>query len=396
MLVHRKRSVSLLTLALLSLILLPGCWSAHELNDEFILLSEAVDKVGDQIQVTFQIITPEQDSAGKSSSGKSSSNSNTPLFLVTGEGKTIAEAFKDYHRKLPRYIYAGHLEVVFISEDIAKEGLMPYLDAYARHFWSIDSSWLIITPGPARDMLTVQKSTIKYPSMGLEERVKKHAIKITDLNDFLVNFHSDSGMQVLTSAKIESPSKLPKDSEMQEWIVSNTALFNQDRLVGYLSPQEGEFYNAFTQGFTRRDFPLKTSPFCPEGKLTVTLTGKPPKIKAIPSDEDLVLSVKVDLEFEIAEDTCSVKLTGEKDIKALEESVNENYSEHLRGMIEHTQQEELDIFNIADRLHASHPELWLEVKDNWPEVYSDLPLQIEVDARYRHSRAMFTGPGYKE
>ncbi|MDP4160990.1 MAG: Ger(x)C family spore germination protein, partial [Bacillota bacterium] len=378
---QRKRTASLLVLTLFSLIILPGCWSAHELNDEFILLGESVDKVGDHFLITFQVITPEQGSNGKSPSDKSSSNSNAPFFLVTGEGKTIAEAIKDYHAKLPRLIYGGHLEVVFISEDAAKDGIMPYLDYYARHFWSIDSSWLIITQGSARDMLAVQNPMIKYPTIGLEEMVKKHALQITNLNDFLVKYHSDSGMQVLTSAKIESPPKLPKDYEMEGWKVSNTALFNQDRLVGYLSPQDGECYSCFTQGYPRTDFPLKTSPFCPEGKLTVTLMGNPPKIEAIPSDKGLMLSVKVNLEFELAEDTCSVKLAGEQDIKALEESVNENYSKHLREMIEYTQQEKLDVFNVADRLHASHLELWREVKSNWPEVYSDLPLQIEVDAR---------------
>ena len=391
----RKRTTFLLVLTLLSLITLPGCWSAHELNDGYILLAHSIDKVGDHIQVTSQLITPEQSNGGKSPAGQSSSKSQSPFFLVTGEGKSISEAVKDYHAKLPRFTYAGHLAVVLISEEVAKEGIMPYLDIYARHYWSLDSAWLVITRGPARDMLTVQNPLTKYPTMGLGQRVKKQALKIATLNDFLVKYHADSGMQVLTSAKIENPA-MPKGYEMEEWMVSNTALFRQDRLVGYLSPQEGEFYNWFVQGFPGSNFPLKTSPFGPEGKLAVVLSGKPPVIEATPKDEGLELSVKVKLEFVLAEDTCSVKLASEQDIRTLEESVNEELSGRLKKMIEHTQQEKMDVFNIADRLHTMHPELWREVKNNWPEVYSELPLQIEVDARYRNSRAMTTGPGYKE
>lgn len=395
MLPLRKPTTFLLVLALLSLITLPGCWSAHELNDGYILLGEAIDKVGDHIEVTFQLITPEQDTGGKSPAGQSSSKSQSPFFLVTGEGKTVAEAVKDYHAKLPRFVYGGHLEVVFISEEVAKEGLMPYLDHYARHYWSLDSSWLVITHGPARDMLAVANPLMKYPTMGLEQRVKKQALEITTVSDFLVNYHTDSAMQVVTSAKIESP-ELPKGYEMKEWMVSNTALFREDRLVGFLPPQEGECYNCFVHGFPQTLFPLKTSPFCPEGKLTVSLNGNPPVIEATPKAEGLELSVKVKLEFALHEDTCSVKLAGEQDIRALEESVNEELIDHFKKMIEHTQQEKMDVFNIADRLHTMHPELWREVKDNWPEVYSELPLQIEVDARYRNSRAMTAGPGYKE
>jgi len=391
----RKPTTFLLILTLLSLITLPGCWSAHELNDEYILLGEAIDKVGDHIEVTFQLITPEQETGGKSPAGQSSSKSESPFFLVTGEGKTVAEAIKSYHAKLPRFVYGGHLEVLFISEEVAKEGLMPYLDHYARHQWSMDTTWLVITHGPARDMLTVANPLMKYPTMGLGQRVKKHALKITSLNDFMVKYHTDSGMQVLTSAKIESP-KMPKGYEMEEWRLSNTALFRQDRLVGYLSPQEGECYNWFVQGFPQTLLPLKTSHFSPEGILTVALSGKPPVIEATPKDEDLELSVKVKLEFVLYEDTSSVKLAGEQDIRSLEESVNEELSDRLKKMIEHTQQEKMDVFNIADRLHTRHPELWREVKDNWPEVYSELPLQIEVDARYRNGRAMTAGPGNKE
>lgn len=382
-------------MTLLCIITLSGCWSAHELNDEYILLGESIDKVGDHIQITFQLITPERDADGKSSAGQSSSQSGTPFFLVTGEGKSIAEAIKDYHTKLPRFVYAGHLEVVFISEDVAKEGIMPYLDLYARHYWSLDSSWLVITRGPARDMLTVQNPLMKYQTMGLQQRVKKQALKISTLSNFLVQYHTDSGMQVLTTAKIDSPA-MPKGYEMEEWMVSNTALFRQDKLVGYLSPQEAECYNYFNQGFQETSFSLKTSPFCPEENLVVALNGKPPVIETTLGDEGLELSVKVKLDFALTEDTCNVKLAGKQDIIALEESVNEELSDRLMEMIKHTQQEQIDVFNIADRLHAMNPELWDEVKDNWPEVYSELPLKIEVDARYRNSRAMSTGPGYKE
>ena len=56
----RKRTTFLLVLTLLSLITLPGCWSAHELNDGYILLAHSIDKVGDHIQVTSQLITPDQ------------------------------------------------------------------------------------------------------------------------------------------------------------------------------------------------------------------------------------------------------------------------------------------------------------------------------------------------
>ena len=131
MLLQRIRTAFLLILNLFSLIILPGCWNSHELNEEYILLAESIDKVGDHIQMTFQIIAPDQATGDEKSANQSSSSSQSPFFLITVEGKTVAEAIKEYHSKLPRFAYAGHLEAVFISEDVAREGIMPYLDLYA-------------------------------------------------------------------------------------------------------------------------------------------------------------------------------------------------------------------------------------------------------------------------
>lgn len=391
----RTRTTFLLLLTFLSLTILPGCWSTHELNDEFILLAESVDKEGDQIIITTLLIAHEQSiNGGQGSDSQSSSQTQSPVFILTGQGKSIAEAVEDYHSKADRYIYGGHLEVFFFSEEIAKEGIMPYLDLYSRHHWGVDSAWLVITHGPARDMLTLQNPMMQYITIDLEQRVKRKELYISNLGDFLSNYHSDSGMQVLTSSTVEAP-KLPKGYEMEDLMVSNNALFRKDRLVDYLSPEEGKFYNYCIQGFPYTAFTIKKSPFSPQGKLSLQLRGNPPKIEATPAEEGLVLSIKVDLSFELYEDNSYVK-QDDRYVKALEESVNENLGEQFRQLILHTQQEKLDVFNVADRLHATHSEVWQEVKDDWPEIYSQLPINIEVDARYRNSSTMTTGPGSKE
>jgi spore germination protein KC len=398
MLPLRIQTASFLLLTLLCLIILPGCWSAHEFNNEFILLAESIDTVGDQISVTSQLLSTEQSNGSGNSKSQNSTQAQpqAQFFLITGKGKSIAEAVSDYRSKAPRYIYGGHLEVLFISEDAAKAGIMPYLDFFTRHYWSLDSVWLVITHGPARDMLTLNNPMMKYVTIGLEEYVQKgeRGIEITTLSDFLLNYHSDSGTQILTSSAIVYP-KRSKMNDMEQLKISNTALFCRDRLISFLSPEEGAYYNYFVQDFRNTAFPIQTPPFFPQEKLTVNLNGKSPTIEAIPTEQGLTLSVKDTFDFEVTEDTSFVK-ADEKYISALEESVNENFSDQLRELIRHTQEEKSDVFNVADRLHTMHSELWNEVKANWPEEYSKLPLQIEINARYRHSRTMTSGQGYKE
>lgn len=182
---------------------------------------------------------------------------------------------------------------------------------------------------------------------------------------------------------------------MVDLLVNNTALFRKDHLVGYLSSEEGKFYNYCTRGFSYTVFPLKNPSFSAQGNLSVRLRGNPLQIEAIPTREGLLLSIKADVTFDINEDTSFIK-QDEHYFNALEKTVNENLINQLRQLIEHTQQEKLDVFNVADRLHAMQPEVWRQVKNNWPDVYSKLPIKIEADARYRDSSTMTTGPGYKE
>ena len=95
--------------------LLSGCYDYNELNDLAIISGVGIDYKDDKFSVTFEIIST------KKSGGDSSASSSS--YNVTAEAKTITEAFLKNGNNMDKVPYFDHIEIVVISEEIAKNYL---------------------------------------------------------------------------------------------------------------------------------------------------------------------------------------------------------------------------------------------------------------------------------
>jgi len=51
-----------------------------------------------------------------------------------------------------------------------------------------------------------------------------------------------------------------------------------------------------------------------------------------------------------------------------------------------TQQEySSDIFGFGVEVHKYHPQYWKKVKKNWDDIFSTLPVELQVDAKIRRT-----------
>jgi spore germination protein KC len=60
-----KRKSLLIYVLILMQIFVTGCWSRHELNDLAIAVGIGIDKIGDQYQVSAQVVLPSQIAGSK-------------------------------------------------------------------------------------------------------------------------------------------------------------------------------------------------------------------------------------------------------------------------------------------------------------------------------------------
>jgi spore germination protein KC len=104
-----------------------GCWNRIELNELAVSVVMGIDKKGNQILVSHQIVNP----GAIASKGGASSNA-APVTLFQESGSTIQEAVRKMTTKSTRKIYGSQLQILIIGEELAREGLGEVLDHISR------------------------------------------------------------------------------------------------------------------------------------------------------------------------------------------------------------------------------------------------------------------------
>lgn len=120
------RRASIFFMTALCLLLITGCWNRRELNDLALVVAMSIDKSGDQYMVTLQVVD-----AGEVSS-KIGTSGRTPVITYSEKGKHVFEAIRKMTTETPRKLYFSHLQMLVISEDIAKEGISKSLEFLSR------------------------------------------------------------------------------------------------------------------------------------------------------------------------------------------------------------------------------------------------------------------------
>ena len=112
---------------LIAMFLLNGLNNSREINDLAIVSAIGIDKVDDtNYRVSAIVLNPSKEESG------SGSSSSSKMILYEGEDSTIQEAIRKMILESPRKLYLAHMELLLISESVAKEDLTNVLDFFIR------------------------------------------------------------------------------------------------------------------------------------------------------------------------------------------------------------------------------------------------------------------------
>ena len=108
-----RRAAALVIVCLLPALALSGCWSYRSLSDISIVTGLGVDK--DPATGDYKISAEVVDLT------KSIKEGGPGAKLVEARGKTIFGAVRDAKRKLLNRLYFGNVQVVVLSEEVARD-----------------------------------------------------------------------------------------------------------------------------------------------------------------------------------------------------------------------------------------------------------------------------------
>ena len=150
-----------LLLLIIPVLLLTGCYNYNELNELALCTGMAIDYEDDKYVVTYMIARSEQ-------TNQDNNTSTASTTTYEGKGKNISEAIQEINRICPKKTYIGHLNVIVISEDLAKKGLQNMLDYLLREPESRKTFFLILARNvKASDTLKILSPLESFSSQNI-------------------------------------------------------------------------------------------------------------------------------------------------------------------------------------------------------------------------------------
>lgn len=389
----KKLSTNLLILS--TTLLLTGCWDSEELQKLDIVSAIGIDKgtsnENDRYHVSIQIINAPQEAGGQQV-GKVQA---APVISYSDNGSTLSETLRKITRKTSGELFFPHVQLLVISEEMAKEGIRDLFDLIER-----DSRFRVLFPvviarrNRAEDVLKVMTSLKALPTEKITgsletskrvwgevpstradqviQRLNKGSLGITgiQINGDVEKGNQDINMkQVTPAARIQvSGLALIKGGKLRKWMDKDPA-----RGVTWAKNEvKGTVINL--------DCKKKRNSIAIDIKRSKSNIGV--KIK----NNKPVIGITVVTEGNVSETQCPIELEKNKVIEKLEAQLKKEIKSEVMKAVTISKKQKCDIFNFGEYVNIEDKKLWKIIKDKWEdEILPKTEVNVNVQAFIRRT-----------
>lgn len=369
-------------------LLTAGCWDRKEINQIGFAVGLGIDKEKDNYLITTQMALPSLLEGG-------GGGEEAPVWVVGGKGKTIFQAIRDVNTRSARKPFWGHLNVIVIGEEVAKDGILPVLDLLSRGRELRRLNYVVIAKGKARDILEAEPKLESINAIFIrdliENRKGQSVAPAVTLNDLMLSLSTAGKESVLPKIEaLEQESFAPpKKSEgapqeegkggeekpKQILELRGAGIFKEDKLVNWLDEEA-------TRGFlwvveqVAGGIIVVRSPVETDREVSLEIMSN--KSLIIPQVEGGNIKIKFQVlsTLNLVENTGVVSLETSKLIKKLKQRASSSIKKEITKAIKIAQASETDIFGIGERLRTQYPAVWKNIE--WSEIFPGVDIEIEV------------------
>lgn len=304
--------------------------------------------------------------------------SDEARFVVSSVGSSPYQVTTLFTTRVNKVVFFKHTRVLIIGEDVAKnsEYMKEIIDNILRHEQLSRKVYLLIAEGTAKDIIAVED--IFEPNTGFllselfttGQRSARYFPQT--FHEFAIDLRNNEGSALL-----------PRVSAGKEEVkTAGSAIIKGYKLVGWLGELETRavsFVNDKVKG-EAIDVEMDEVP------IPFVITNSRTKKSSKVSEEQATIDVNIELEgylqqYKTGDDT---RLLDEKALKLIEKMVNEKLKEQIEGTIKKLQKEfKVDVIAMGEYLSKFEPDYWETVKDDWNNKFSDLQINVSLDAKVR-------------
>lgn len=366
----------------------------REINDLGFVTAVGVDKAQppNRFSVTVQIANASSASA-KSEQGQTESG----VWVGSENGESLFDAVRNLVRISSRRVMWAHNNVIIIGESLAKDSLLPVADFFTHNPELRMKTPVVIARGEAKKYI-LAKAGMETPS----------GLSFTYFNDYssLLGKTVRSNMLTISTAlatpnaepliaavslkKVEADPEIGgksiAGSESKTIDVSGSAVFNKEKLIGWLSPEETEGIAWILQE-AQNTVVTVTDPLHQNQSVSVETIGMKTKIiaKVIEGIPHITISISGD--GNIVEEDGSTRQGINTMKNHIEDLVDRKISDQIKtsiGKIQHVYNS--DVINLAAIVHVQNDREWHNgLKYKWKEIFPQATFKVRVRIHIRSS-----------
>ena len=368
---------------ILAIIIIPisGC-GYKELNNLSIVTAVAFDKQKENYELSFLIAnSPKAQTSSKEGEAKTT--------VYSSQGKTIAEASKKIEQIVPKQIYLGHINVVIISEDIAKEGFLNIADWLLRNPQTRKKFYLLQAKDEkAKNILKIVSPLESFPSQSIATLIESNSeTKSVATNITYSNFISqilekgyDPTLPSITikgDAKKGSNEKNLETTEPESYLaLGPLAIYKKDKLKGFLTEKESWTVNVLKNEAKEINYNVKYQ----NQDISIETNNLKAKIK-IKNEKNIEITVSG--KGNIYNINNKINLQNYQEIHKIEKKWNQNLKQDLYNTIKKiTKTYQTDIFGFGNLIYKNKPKTWQKIEKNWNNKYlQNINIKIKTNLK---------------
>lgn len=363
-----KRMLCLIS-AVFCCVLLSGCWNYRGLDEIDIVTGIAVDKEDELYRLTFEIIDTQI-------SGK---KEGPAVLYVESQGETLFDAIRNSKRKLINKLYGGNMQTFIISRQIAQtEGVFGVLEELLRDGEPRETMSVVISQEEtAKELLLTKGLDSKIVSYEIHEMVEEDS-RVTAATINVPLYDAYNAIKGTGNALVLPAIRCVQNEEETVAEGNGIALFQGDRLNGFLSPEQTKFYLFFVDEIKGGvlSFPVNNS----DESISMEIKHSRAKTNVSYHDGQITVSLSTKVKLNVMEMKSHLTLSETGQCEELERLTEEYLQKSLRDFFKEVQlQQKRDIFGLGRLIYQKDPRLWRSLEPTWDELFQNAVIHVKAD-----------------
>ena len=308
-------------------LLLCGCWDYRELNDMSIVTAIGIDYKDNKYIVSLEV----------TKSVKDGSSNEIETIVYTGENKVLSKAFLEAKNTSDKYVYMEHVEVLLLSEQLAKEGIGDVIDYIVRDT-SINSNYYMVI--------------VEKPSELLNTKLENDSVSnlITNTINYFLDDTKFEDLDILSSYMNNNRDDIAVpiiSLDEDKVIFRDIAYFNDEIMVGKI---DGMLYALLRLNSNNLIFDKNGN--------TINIYDSSVKYEV---SKDKVI-IKITGEGLVKEISSKIDLESKDSYKYLSRIISKDMKSEIEAFIEKTLSKDSDLLGLQDKYYKKYKEDMKDIK----------------------------------